>query len=83
MRRRDVMSNQECCAALQEMLAAGEKDMGTVCEELIDVCLEKGSKDNMSAIVVAMGGAHFGAGEGLEPRRRCEILSPCDLIVPI
>lgn len=66
----DVMSNQECCAALQEMLAAGEKDMGTVCEELIDVCLEKGSKDNMSAIVVAMGGAHFGAGEGLEPRRR-------------
>ena len=64
------MSNEECCDQLQQMLALGEHNMGTVCEELLDMCLEKGSKDNMSAIAIAFGGAKVGAGEGLGPRRR-------------
>ena len=64
------MTNEECCEQLLQMLALGEQDMGTVCEELLDMCLEKGSKDNMSAIVVAFAGAKVGAGEGLGPRRR-------------
>ena len=49
----DVMTNQECVSEVMSMLKEGETDMGLAAEELLDVCLEKGSKDNMTAIVVA------------------------------
>ena len=32
----------------------------TVCEALIDTCLEKGSRDNMSAVIVSLPAAVFG-----------------------
>jgi|EP01047_Picozoa_sp_COSAG01_P045539 hypothetical protein len=64
------MSNAECCETMRDILAMGETNMGSVCEELLDMCLEKGSKDNMSAVVLAFEGAVIGAGEGVGPRRR-------------
>ena len=72
----DVMSNAECCETMRDMLAMGETNMGSVCEELLDMCLEKGSKDNMSAVVLAFEGAVIGAGEGVGPRRRYHLLVP-------
>ena len=65
----DVMTNQECCDEVRSWLANGEKDMGLCAEELLDTCLDKGSKDNMSAIVIAMPAAKYGAGPGVAPRR--------------
>jgi serine/threonine protein phosphatase PrpC len=56
----DVMSNEECSSFVRAKMAAGFHDLSYVCSSLIDACLEKGSKDNMSAIVVAMPGAKFG-----------------------
>mgnify|MGYP006082953617 CR=1 FL=1 len=54
----DVMSNEEGCAAVREKVAklgtVADYTLGTVVESLLDQCLELGSKDNMSAIVVTL-----------------------------
>lgn len=65
----DVMSNDECCNELRTILAEGEKSMGMVAEELLDVCLELGSKDNMSAIVITFPAGKLGDGPGVAGRR--------------
>jgi hypothetical protein len=38
----------------------GYHDRSRICEALIDTCLEKGSKDNMSAMIVTFPAAAFG-----------------------
>ena len=48
----------------------GERDMGNVAEELLMICLDKGSKDNMSATVVAFPAAQYGEGGGVTARVR-------------
>ena len=40
----DVKTNDSCCALLRTYLGLGESDMGLVCEELLDVCLDEGSR---------------------------------------
>ena len=47
----------------------GEADLGVVCEELIDHCLDLNSRDNMSAVVVQFPGAKLGSGSGLKEKR--------------
>ena len=47
----DVMSNGQCCDTTRQLLATGEQDMAAVCEELIDLALDGGSTDNISAVV--------------------------------
>jgi hypothetical protein len=64
----DVMSNQECGDAVRQLLAEGERDMGLCAEELLMMCLDLGSKDNMSAIVVAFPAATYGPGPGVAQR---------------
>jgi serine/threonine protein phosphatase PrpC len=64
----DVMTNQECCDALRQLLLEGEKDMGNVAEECLMMCLDKESKDNMSAVVVAFPAAKYGSGPGVAGR---------------
>lgn len=64
----DVMSNQECCDELRQLLLEGEKDMGLVAEECLMMCLDKDSKDNMSAVVVAFPAAKYGSGGGVAAR---------------
>lgn len=41
---------------IQEILDEGETDLGLVSEEVLDTCLEKGSRDNMTIVTVALPG---------------------------
>jgi len=58
----DVMSNQDCCATIQKILDEGENDLELVCEEMLDHCLEKGSRDNMTMLIVALPGCKLKQG---------------------
>jgi serine/threonine protein phosphatase PrpC len=48
----DVMTNENCHNLVQELLVEGERNIGSVAEEILDRCLKKESKDNMTMIVV-------------------------------
>lgn len=61
----DVMSNEEICHIIRQLLQLGEKDLGLIAEELIDQCLGLGSRDNMSAIIIALPGIQYGSGTGV------------------
>jgi len=50
----DVASNADCSKLIQEILDEGETDLGLVCEEVLDSCLEKNSRDNMTIVTVAL-----------------------------
>ncbi|ESN94860.1 hypothetical protein HELRODRAFT_157743 [Helobdella robusta] len=52
----DVISNRDSCDLVRSRLLI-TKDLKTVTCNLIDTCFAKGSKDNMSAIVVCFKGA--------------------------
>mmetsp|Transcript_26754 Transcript_26754/g.62537 ORF Transcript_26754/g.62537 Transcript_26754/m.62537 type:complete len:525 (+) Transcript_26754:143-1717(+) len=53
----DVVSNQQCIAELDQiMYDEGERELGLVAEEILDTCLQYGSKDNMTVIVVQLPG---------------------------
>jgi protein phosphatase 1B len=60
----DVMSNDEAVALLREVFESGEDSVPRVAEEMLDVSLDKGSKDNISAMVVLLPGAAIGPKEG-------------------
>lgn len=49
----DVMTNQDVCNFIDYMLRV-EENIETICSSLIDVSLYRGSKDNMSVLVVAL-----------------------------
>ena len=46
---------------VRTLLMEGERDMGNCCEELLMMCLDKGSKDNMSATIVSFPAARCDA----------------------
>jgi protein phosphatase 1B len=52
----DVMSNDDLCDFIRHQLSI-YKSLGTVCSSVIDTCLHKGSKDNMSVVLVTFAGA--------------------------
>lgn len=58
----DVATNTECGQFVQGMMDDGETDIGTICENAIDICLKKNSRDNMTLGVVTMDAAKFGTG---------------------
>lgn len=58
----DVMTNQDLCQYVNYMLKLGS-DLETVCSSVLDVCLRKGSKDNMSIIIVV-----FQDGPKIDPK---------------
>ena len=66
-----MLTSEACCETVRSLLATGESDVGLLCEELLDLSLEAGSTDNISAVVVALPGAKIGEtqGEGLRARR--------------
>jgi hypothetical protein len=39
---------------IQELLDEGETDLGLICEEVLDTCLQKNSRDNMTIVMVAL-----------------------------
>jgi serine/threonine protein phosphatase PrpC len=49
----DVASNEQCSNFVQELMEEGETDMGLICEEAMDMCLEKNSRDNMTIAMVS------------------------------
>jgi len=65
----DVVSNEECVAMVQLILDEGETDPKLIAEEVIDLCLGKNSRDNMTACIVLMKGARMGSGGGVLARR--------------
>jgi serine/threonine protein phosphatase PrpC len=52
----DVASSKQCADFVQQLLSEGETDLGIICEEALDTCLERNSKDNMTILVVGMPG---------------------------
>jgi hypothetical protein len=48
----------------------GETDLSLICEEMLDECLIRNSRDNMSVILVVFEeGVKFGSGSGVTGRR--------------
>jgi serine/threonine protein phosphatase PrpC len=65
----DVQTNQECVGMVSEIFSEGESDLGLVCEEILDLCLIKGSKDNMTSAVIKFPKQTIGKGGGVTARR--------------
>lgn len=53
----DVMSSDEAVVTIREMFNDGYFNMVLVAEEMLEISLHKGSKDNISAVVVLLPGA--------------------------
>jgi serine/threonine protein phosphatase PrpC len=69
----DVVSNQECLDIVDTLIVQeGETDMGLICEEVMATCLkQKGSRDNMTIIVVKFEAQPMpGIGGGVKKRRK-------------
>lgn len=49
----DVMSNEDVSAFVTSRLMKGRRNLATLASSLVDACLGKDSKDNMTAMVVA------------------------------
>ena len=58
----DVASNEQCSEFLQELMQEGETDMGLICEEAMDMCLEKNSRDNMTIAMVSLKAVEMHSG---------------------
>ncbi|KAM4524419.1 protein phosphatase 1bb isoform 3-T3 [Odontesthes bonariensis] len=52
----DVMSNEELCEFVGSRLLVCD-DLEKVCNAVVDTCLHKGSRDNMSVVLVSLPGA--------------------------
>ncbi|XP_028620945.1 protein phosphatase 1B [Grammomys surdaster] len=52
----DVMSNEELCEFVKSRLEVSE-DLENVCNWVVDTCLHKGSRDNMSVVLVCFSNA--------------------------
>lgn len=68
----DVMSNEDACAEIRKLFSAGERDMVLIAEEMLDLSLFKGTRDNVSAVILRLSGARIGSvvGETVNSRRR-------------
>jgi serine/threonine protein phosphatase PrpC len=65
----DVLSNQECLDLVSMLFQEGESDLGLIAEEVLDTCLKKGSRDNMTIIVAKFPAQSIGSGGGVAKRR--------------
>ena len=52
----DVASNKQCTDFIQTLLSEGESDLGNICEEALDTCLDRKSRDNMTLMLVGLPG---------------------------
>ena len=48
----DVATNEQCSSFIQSLIDDGENDLGLICEEVLDTCLDRNSRDNMTIAVV-------------------------------
>lgn len=56
----DVLSSEAAVDTVRDILNGGEHDITLVAEELIDIALDQGSRDNISAIVARLPAAPLG-----------------------
>lgn len=61
----DVMSNEELCDFVRNRLQI-TASMESICNQVIDTCLYKGSRDNMSIVIVTFKGAPQVSQEALK-----------------
>lgn len=54
----DVASNAMCADFVQSMLGEGVLDLGRICEEALDACLQHNSRDNMTLMLVGLPGLY-------------------------
>ena len=60
------MTSAEAVDIVRGIFLSGESNMELVSEELVDLTLNKGSRDNISAVVMRLPGAKMGdANEGI------------------
>jgi serine/threonine protein phosphatase PrpC len=52
----DVASSKQCTDFIQMLLSEGEHDLGNVCEEALDTCLDRKSRDNMTLMIIGLPG---------------------------
>jgi serine/threonine protein phosphatase PrpC len=52
----DVASSKQCTDFIQKLLSEGEHDLGNVCEEALDTCLDRKSRDNMTLMIIGLPG---------------------------
>lgn len=52
----DVASNKQLSEFVYQMLSEGEVDLGNICEECLDTCLDRQSRDNMTMMLVSLPG---------------------------
>jgi protein phosphatase 1B len=52
----DVMTNEELCDFIRDRMQITD-DLEAICNCVVDTCLSKGSRDNMSVVIVAFKGA--------------------------
>eukprot|EP00934_Nitzschia_sp_Nitz4_P006843 Nitzschia sp. Nitz4//scaffold63_size106090//44307//45461//NITZ4_004389-RA/size106090-processed-gene-0.141-mRNA-1//-1//CDS//3329555972//6833//frame0 len=58
----DVATNEQCSAFVQDILDEGESDLGLLCEEALDICFERNSRDNMTLGIITFEGAKMARG---------------------
>ncbi|XP_068597642.1 protein phosphatase 1B [Brachionichthys hirsutus] len=61
----DVMSNEELCEFVKSRLEVSD-DLERICNEVVDTCLHKGSRDNMSVVLVCLPNAPKVSEEAVE-----------------
>lgn len=69
----DAMENEELCAFVRNRLQVCD-DLRDICSQVIDLCLYKGSLDNMSIIIVCFPGAPHVSQEALQREAELEQL---------
>jgi protein phosphatase 1B len=69
----DVMNNEELCDFVRHQLTI-HPNLETVCSSIIDTCLHKGSKDNMSVVLVAFPGSPVVSEEAQEKDKQLNTL---------
>ncbi len=66
----DVMTNQDVASFVCERTLEGIDDLGSLAESLIDEGLNRNSRDNMSAVIVAFAAAPRPTAEAVEAFKR-------------
>lgn len=67
----DVMTNDELCAFISSRLKI-TPSLEEVCNQVVDTCLVKGSRDNMSIVLVAFEGAPTVSEEAVKKEKELD-----------
>jgi len=62
----DVATNKDCADFTNHLLEEGETDLGLICEIVLDSCLDKHSRDNMTFAILTFDGAR--TSKGMTPK---------------